>query len=201
MLSRLSIGTLMTLTLIVGLSDVVRGEGQHHALQTISPHGQNSVKPFVVVGQAQKSDIKFICAPGYDRQTKKRLPTTYAWTPRGKIAIVRWETTAFKGYTPEERCQQVSPKFGEAYRNGSLKFLTNGKQGTQPVICTTRQYNGSCVTTLMTLRSMDNPSQVLEGLVATLNGRGVGPVRHSSGVPQRFYEVNVANFLETAQPE
>jgi Circadian oscillating protein COP23 len=201
MLSRLSIGTLMTLTLMVGLSDVVRGEGQHHASQTIVSHGQNSVKPFAVVSQAQKSDVKFICAPGYDRQTQKRLPTTYAWTPRGKIAIVRWETTAFKGYTPEERCQKVSPKFDEAYRNGSLKLLTNGMQGKQPVICTTRQYGGSCVTTLMTLRFTDNPLQVLEGLVATLNGRGVGPIRHSSGEPQRFYEVNVANFLETAQPE
>jgi hypothetical protein len=201
MLARISIGTTIALTLMVGLSEVVRGEVPRHPLQTIVSHGQNSVKPFVVAGQAQKSDIKFICAVGYDRQTQKRLPTTYAWTPRGKIAIVRWETKAFKGYTPEERCQKVSPKFDEAYRNGSLKLITNGMQGNQSVICTTNKYGGSCVTTLMTLRSTDNPLQVLEGLVATLNGRGVGPVRHSSGVPQRFYEVNVANYLETAQPE
>jgi hypothetical protein len=85
------------------------------------------------------SPVQFICSEGYDRVSTRRYPTTYAWTQRGKIAIVRWKTEQFPGYLPQKRCEEVSPRFQEAYENGTLSFITNGTMNRQPVICTTRQ--------------------------------------------------------------
>jgi hypothetical protein len=68
--------------------------------------------------------VSFICREGYDKVSGKKLPTTYANNGRGKIAVVRWETKYFKNYSPQERCEEVSPRFQTAYDNGSLLFLT-----------------------------------------------------------------------------
>jgi hypothetical protein len=150
--------------------------------------------------KAQKQ-VKFVCAPSFDQQTNQKLPTTFAWTSRGKIAIVRWESTAFKNFSPETRCQKVSPRFQEAYENGGINFLTNGQINQQPVICTAQESGGECDTLLMTLRPEDNPVTVLTQLQEVLNGRQVGAVRHSSNVPQLYYQVDFENFLRTAPVE
>jgi Circadian oscillating protein COP23 len=148
-----------------------------------------------------QEQVKFVCAPSFDQQTNQKLPTTFAWTSRGKIAVVRWETNAFKNYSPETRCQQVSPRFQEAYDNGGINFLTNGQINQQPVICTARESGAECATLLMTLRPEDNPVTVLTQLQEVLNGRQVGAVRHSSNVPQLYYQVDFENFLRTAPVE
>jgi len=104
------------------------------------------------------------------------LPTTYAWAQRGKIAVVRWETDYFSkwGYTPEERCKEVSPRLQKAYENGSLLFLTNGTIERKPplepmtVICTSRSDGGGCDTVLMTLRPNDDSRAILQQLGETL---------------------------------
>ncbi|MGL5075398.1 MAG: COP23 domain-containing protein, partial [Waterburya sp.] len=111
------------------------------------------------------------------------------------------ETNAFKDFSPEARCEKVSPRFQEAYDNGGINFLTNGTINQQPVICTARESGGECDTLLMTLRPNDNPITVLTQLQEVLNGRQVGAVRHSSNVPQVYYQVDFENFLRTAPVE
>lgn len=158
---------------------------------------------FPIAESKAESDVKFICGKSHDRQTDnkdKRLPTTFAWTSRGKTAIVRWEKN-FGKYSPQERCQSVAPRFQEAYDNGTLQMITNGKVNGQPVICAVREYGDSCQTVLMTLRKKDNPIQMLNDLKDTLNGRGVGPVKNSSGTPQIYYQVNMDEFLRNAPVE
>jgi hypothetical protein len=147
------------------------------------------------------SPVQFICSEGYDRVSTRRLPTTYAWTQRGKIALVRWKTEQFPGYPPQKRCEEVSPRFQEAYESGTLSFITNGMMNRQPVICTTRQYGGGCETLLMTLRLQDNSLAILEELKNVLKGRTSGPVVHSSGTARVYYQINIEQFLETAPVE
>jgi hypothetical protein len=148
-----------------------------------------------------QQQVQFICAQSFDKATNRRLPTTFAWTARGKIAIVRWKTEQFPDYPPQKRCQEVSPRFQEAYNSGTLDYITNGKMNNQPVICTTTAYGGTCRTLLMTLRSQDNSLGVLNELRNILNGRTVGPVVHSSGMPQAYYEIDIQYFLENAPVE
>jgi hypothetical protein len=148
-----------------------------------------------------QEQVQFVCAPSFDQQTNQKLPTTFAWTSRGKIAVVRWKTNAFKNFSPETRCQKVSPRFQKAYDNGGINFLTNSTIKQQPVICTARESRGECDTLLMTLKPNDNPITILTQLQEVLNGRQVGPVVHTSNVPQLYYQVDFENFLRTAPVE
>lgn len=165
-------------------------------LGTISTLGLSLISSFTPV-QAEEN-IKFICGQSFDPETGNRLPTTFAWTPRGKIAIVRWETKYFSNYSPEERCQEVSPRFQEAYNNDTINLLTNGFMNNQPVICTAEKYGDECHTLLITLRPNDDSAQVLEGLVSILNGERVGPIKHTN---QRYIQIDIQEFLRTAPVE
>jgi len=153
--------------------------------------------------QQPSSDVQFICAEGYDQQTDSRLPTTYAWTERGKIAVIRWSTKFFgEKYTPQKRCELVSPRFQKAYNNDTLSYLTNGTLNGKPVICTATQKNGDCANLLLTLRPQDDPLSILKGLSDVLQGRQSGPVRHRSGRPsQVYYQIDMEKFLRTAPVE
>lgn len=145
-------------------------------------------------------EVRFICAPGFDKQDNQRYPTTYAWTSRGKLALVRWKYPWFnsQNWTVETRCKAVSERFAEAYKNGSLTYITNSWQNKQPVICTARSMGGDCVTMLFTLRPQDDPVQVATQLLEILKGRATGPIPHSSGKPQIYYQINFDKFLQTA---
>lgn len=152
--------------------------------------------------QANSKELQFICAKAYDRESNHRLPTTFAWQDGRKAAVVRWKTDVFKNYSPQERCEEVSPRFQTAYHNGTLKLITNGTMNNQPVICSSGKINGDCDTLLMTLRSEDDSLAILRQLIATLKGRQRGPVLHSSGNPQIYYEVDIEKFMdEQSTPE
>ena len=156
------------------------------------------------IKQAQaNSEVQFICADSFDNESSKSLPTTFAWTPRGKIAIVRWQTEDFvgAGFTPQKRCNSVSPRFQEAYDNNTLGLITNGTINNQPVICTSNEAGGDCRTLLMTLRPEDNSLKVLNSLRQILNGEQVGPVKHNADIPQIYYKIDIENFLRTAPVE
>ena len=149
------------------------------------------------------SEVQFICAASFDNESSESLPTTFAWTPRGKIAIVRWQTEDFAGagFTSQKRCDAVSPRFQEAYDNNTLGLITNGTINNQPVICTSNEPGGVCQTLLMTLRPEDNSLKVLNSLRQVLNGEQVGPVKHNADIPQVYYKVDIENFLRTAPVE
>ena len=156
-----------------------------------------------IVSQAKADDqVRFICASGFDQTANKRFPTTYAWTPRGKIAVVRWKYSWFDSQiSPQQRCQDVSSRFQNAYNNQSLSYITNGTVNGQGVICTARQKDGACDTTLLTLRPKDDPLEILSDLKDRLRGRGTGPIQHSSGKSQVYYQIDIDNFLKTAPLE
>lgn len=157
-----------------------------------------------LVSLAQTNDeVRFICASGFDKRSNQRLPTTYAWTQRGKIAIMRWKYPWFKNseYTPQRRCEEVSSRFQTAYDNQTLDFITNGTENNQEVICTARQYRGACADTLLTLRPNDDSLEILTDLKDQLKGRGKEPIIHKSGKKQVYYEINFQKFLQTAPVE
>jgi len=165
--------------------------------------------PAMPLAQANPRDIQFICASSYDPSSQGRVPTTFAWTPRGKIAIIRWKSNwaANTGYTPEARCNAVSPRFDEAYQNGTLVYLTNGRLNNQKVICTTREAN-DCDTVLLTLQPDENELMVLRQLNNILQGRASAPLEqsseqleHSDGTPQIYFNLDIETFLETAPVE
>lgn len=65
------------------------------------------------------------------------IPTTFANTRRGTVAVVKWnsEYFSYSGYTPERRCQEVSSRFQKHRSSGQLNFLTAGYLNGQAAIC------------------------------------------------------------------
>ena len=114
-----------------------------------------------------QEELTFICASG--RQNNKIYPTTYAIKSlqiEDKKPLIYWQYPWFSNrqMTPRERCEIVSRRFQEAYNNESLRFITNSKINGQPVICTTKNLGGDCITVLLTLRKSDDSIQILRQL-------------------------------------
>ncbi|MFM2061808.1 MAG: hypothetical protein RLZZ507_1478 [Cyanobacteriota bacterium] len=154
-----------------------------------------------IAQSTDKSPVKFICNQSFDQKANNNLPTTFAWHSKGKTALIRWETNYFRNYSPQRRCEEVSPRFQQAYDNGTINLITNGRMNNQPVICTVREYGAACDTLLMTLRPEDNSLQVLNLFKQIFSGRQEGPVKHSSGTPQIYYKINIEEFLRNAPVE
>jgi hypothetical protein len=157
-----------------------------------------------MLSQAKADDgVRFICASGYDQKADKRFPTTYGWTSRGKIAVIRWKYPWFNSQTitPDKRCEEVSSRFQSAFDNQSLSYITNATANGQSVICTAKKIDGPCETILLTLRSEDDSVRILDELKDRLRGRSTKPIEHSSARPQVYYKIDMKKFLETAPVE
>jgi Circadian oscillating protein COP23 len=148
----------------------------------------------IASAQIPRSDVKFICSEKY-----QSVPTTFVWTAQSKKPIIKWTTQRFPGFPPGKRCQMVSAKFDEAYRNGNLFYLTNAVKNGQPVICAMREYRGSCSTILMTLSRGESSLQFLRSLTGVLSGRVVGPMQHSSGESQMYFQLDLNKMLTSSE--
>lgn len=165
--------------------------------------GISSLSKQVTAQTPNNAQVQWICNQSYDAQTNEYLPTTFAWTDRGKIAIIRWATQDFTtaGYDPQTRCDEVSPRFQQAYENKTLGLITNGWMNNQRVICTANEPGGTCVDLLVTLRPEDDSLAIVNHLKEIFNGRNVGPLKHSGGEPQVYFQMDLDYFLDTAPVE
>ncbi|HEY9704956.1 MAG TPA: COP23 domain-containing protein [Allocoleopsis sp.] len=152
--------------------------------------------------QAQSQDVKFICNKSYEQSSKKAEITTFIWTPRGKIRLVQW-VKKVGGYPPQERCKEVSQRLQTLHNNGKLNLtlITNGKSKGKKVICTAKESGAKCDNLIMTLENQDNSLDILNQFKDILNGLQVGPIKHSAGEPQIYYQVNFDNFIKNAPVE
>jgi Circadian oscillating protein COP23 len=147
-----------------------------------------------------QSQVQFTCNQSYELQSDRRFPTTFAWTSRGKVAVIRW-VKDLGDHSPQDRCKNVSPRFQQAYDNGTLNLITNSKVKGEPVICTAKEYGAACEIVLMTLRPEENSLRILNDLKNILDGHQVGPIKHSSGIPQIYYQIDIEEFLRNAPVE
>ena len=147
--------------------------------------------------------VQFICNKTYDENSQTYVYATVAWNPENKKPIVVWKRQDFSGnnYPPETRCQEVSPRFQQAYDNGSFKYITHGKMNSQPVICTASAVGDDCQTLLITLKHEDNAERTLEQLSDILLGYASSALEQSSGDisysedNKLYVEVDIEDFL------
>lgn len=100
------------------------------------------------------------------------VPTTYARMNGGtqNVPVIRWQSNYFRrsGYTPRNRCIEVSNRFQAFKRADQLRYLISSyapsTTGTwYPVICTTNDRDSNrCNGLLITLELGENPNFVLE---------------------------------------
>jgi Circadian oscillating protein COP23 len=148
-------------------------------LNPITPaHSQTIHKPTVVT---------FFCNEIYDSASGQKIPATFAWLPekQGNVAIIGWKSQFFAqyGWTAQQRCENVTPKFQEAYDSGRLQYLTTGLLSGYPVVCAIVKEEEVCDSTnqLFTLKPNDEPFKVLQQLMELLTGKASDILYQSSG--------------------
>jgi len=101
--------------------------------------------------------------------------------------LIVWKRTNFikAGYSPQRRCEEVTPKLQTAYDNGTLKDLTWGysEANNDPrkrfkSLCTTT--GKDCHTLILTLLESDDGDVELKAFTAVLNGDASQAYQNSS---------------------
>lgn len=100
------------------------------------------------------------------------------------------------GYSPQKRCQEVSARFQQFFRNHKLNYLTTGTMNKQPVVCVADREGGNCTGLLFTLKRGSEPNEVLKSLLAIRFGAS-GPLNESAS---RVY-INMTEYLKQAAVE
>jgi hypothetical protein len=133
--------------------------------------------------------------------------TTYGKTDRGDIPIIRWVSNHFadSGYTPRQRCLEVSNRFQDYYQKGILKYITVGIRNRQPVVCISQSGFG-CDQLLFTLKRGTDAARVVQRLNDFANGvAGTPPLFESAKSPgatqPETLAVDVEKLLQNAPIE
>ena len=152
---------------------------------TITILGAESKQAKIAQAQTKKPQTtEFVCT------TKDRTPATVAKTPQGDVPVILWKYTGFRGYTPQQRCLEVSNRFQRFYENGTLKFMATGRMNRENVVCVTESEDGPCLGLLFTLRPGVNPNNSLKKLLAVRNNAG----GYLNETGDRIY-INIEEYL------
>ncbi len=156
------------------------------------------VAALFVTSPARAENPKFSCAES------QGVPATVATTSRGNIPVIRWVSSHFgdSGYSPQYRCQVVSPKFQQYLDNGTLNYLTTGYHNSQPIVCVAKEKGGPCTGVLFTLKPGSDPWKTLTRLMDVRVQAGP-PLNESTGGASadtsRYIDMN--EFLNNAPVE
>ncbi|HIK38055.1 MAG: COP23 domain-containing protein [Geminocystis sp.] len=126
-------------------------------------------------------------------------PTTVVDTPRGRIALIVWQSDYFRssGWTPQKRCYEVTRRFQKFSDEGKLRYITTGTINNQPAICVGERKPGGfeCLPDglLITLERGDNPKEVLQNLFLAAN-----PVGGRSLVRGSSVFLDIEDYLKKA---
>ena len=165
-----------------------------------------NIYSFIIPTKAQSQDVEFICATSYYEPLNRNVPTTFIWTPRGKIKTVVWQSKEFigSGWNPQKRCETVSQRLQKFYEQDNLKYFTNGFLNKQRVICTAKGINEKGTKCkdeelVLTLAKTDDSLQISTHFADLFNGTQRGPIVHST--KQTWFEIDIENFIKTAPVE
>ena len=143
-----------------------------HKLFKIFTASAIAFSSLALINQSAKAqNSSFYC--GYSNG----VPTTLAETPRGTVPIIRWVSQHFSGsgYTPQQRCEEVSGRFQSYYNQDILNYITTGYMNGMPVVCVTGINGGECSELLFTLKPGQNASRTLQQLFDIRQGAS-GPL-------------------------
>jgi Circadian oscillating protein COP23 len=148
---------------------------------------------------ANIAELKFSCDDSFNEKLNKKVPTTIAWRPNGKIVLIQWVKDLDNYWTPQKRCDEFSKNINTAHRDGTLKFITSSRDDKgNKVICSALKKGGKCENELMTLRPKDNPLLFLNDIKRVLDGRSFSHIEHSSQKPQIYIQIEWDRFIDKA---
>ena len=143
--------------------------------------------------EATEPSANFYCGQSYDPTSKTNVPTTLvAISGRSEpLALITWKSEYFAEYTPQVRCDKISPKFQAAYTGGKMNYLVTGthRKTGQAIICGIGVDTETCendTNLLFTLKPYSNGKLVLGQLMGILTGDSNNPIYQSSGGTEKI---------------
>ena len=147
--------------------------------------------PTSAIAQDQPSsnpvgERRFYCGQAQDPTSKKMLPATLMETQgqNESQTIVIWKSEFFAEFSPQKRCEIVSPKFQAAYQDGRgyLATGTDAESGLG-IICKVDKEDTPCTKSsmLFTLKSYQDANNVIQKLTAFDSGLSGVPDTQGSG--------------------
>lgn len=122
----------------------------------------------------------FFCGTNWTPNADVAYPATIVRHSRGNIPIIIWTENSWINdtWTPRKRCQSVSQRFQELYRQQKLQKLVVGRVNNQPVICGLGLGERVCNSnnTLLTVTNGTDPGKVLDSLLNTRGSASGQPV-------------------------
>jgi Circadian oscillating protein COP23 len=151
-----------------------------------------------LITQAGSPELKIYCGQAKDPSSKSNVPATLAQVA-GKeepTALILWKSEFFGSkFTPQKRCEEVSPKFQAAFQ-AERTFLTVGldKRTGQGILCGVANQDEVCDRSQMifTLKSYQNAAETIEKLANLVGGKTNVPIYQSSNGK---YIVNLRDLL------
>ena len=135
----------------------------------------------------------------FDSAANENIPATMVWIPerQGHIRLIAWKSDFFYKWNRQERCETVSEKFQNSYKQGRLNYLTYGEVNNSQVICGVANQGEKCQVEnmLFTVKPQDYPDRVLASLMGILEGYTGQPIYQNTG--QQVY-FSVSDFLRQA---
>ena len=137
------------------------------------------------VAQSDASELKIYCGTAADPSSKSALPATLASVGKGEpTVLIIWKSEAFQKFSPQRRCEIVSPKFQTAIQSGRA-YVTSGKNPSSGtgIICAVATQEESCTPDkmLFTLKSYQSADVTVEQLSNIISGKTSEPIYQSSG--------------------
>jgi len=108
--------------------------------------------------------------------------------PNEEVALIVWQSNAFAGakipnqnnknYNNQQRCQLVSERLNNLFRNKQLEFITSGTVGGATVICGTRSNRETCTANniIFTLREQDQAAPIIKQFYDLQRGLSAEPI-------------------------
>ena len=136
--------------------------------------------------QSDNSGIKVYCGQAADPSSKSNLPATLVSVPGREepTVLVIWKSEAFKKFTPQQRCEAVSPKFQAAFQAGRFSITSGQDPATgQGIVCAVTNAQETCDKSkmLFTLKSYSSASLTVDTLGNSLQGSAGTVLYQSSG--------------------
>ncbi|MEG3972942.1 COP23 domain-containing protein [Microcoleus sp. T2B6] len=145
--------------------------------------------------------VTFICGVSSDS-----VPTTFAreltngGIPKRK-SVIRWVSDFGDkvGYTPQQRCEEVSNRFQDYNKQGLLDYITTGKEKGFDTICVAKdKEHGRPCLLLWTLKPGTNPKLVVNQLLS--DHQGTGSLEERGSNASEIY-IDVKKFLSKLPAE
>ena len=122
---------------------------------------------------AIQTENSTVARAGFRCDTDGDVPTTiYQSTQGTPEPWIKWVSDHFSGsgWSPDERCQEVSSRLETYRKNKKLRYVTLGTVNNQSVICVASQDQGPCEGIIYTLKPGQDGIQALNNLFAWRKG-------------------------------